>query len=75
MYFILLQENINQYVTQSAQPVVNQQAIKFKIPPLETQRQVVEKLDWQMQALEGVQLLKEEAQKRIEKILAKAWGE
>lgn len=45
------------------------------LPPLETQRQIVEKLDRQMQALEGVRLLKEEAGKRIEEILEQVWGE
>ncbi len=49
--------------------------IFFLIPPLETQHQIVEKLDKQMQALEGVRLLKSEAQKRIEEILAGVWGE
>lgn len=49
---------------------------KFPIPlpPLETQRQIVEKLDKQMQALEGVRLLKSEAQQRIEEIVAGVWG-
>ncbi|MFH1898781.1 MAG: restriction endonuclease subunit S, partial [Candidatus Desantisbacteria bacterium] len=42
---------------------------------LSTQRQIIEKLDRQMQALEGVRLLKSEAEKRIEEILAKVWGE
>lgn len=42
--------------------------------PLETQRQIVEKLDKQMQALEGVRMLKSEAQKRIEDILMTVWG-
>ena len=45
------------------------------LPPLEIQRQIVEKLDRQMQALEGVRLLKSEAQKRIEEILKRVWGE
>ena len=49
--------------------------IKIPLPPLETQRQIVEKLDKQMQALEGVRLLKSEARKRIEEILAGVWGE
>jgi type I restriction enzyme M protein len=44
------------------------------LPPLETQRQIVEKLDRQMQALEGVRVLKSEAEKRIEEILAEVWG-
>lgn len=50
-------------------------SVEFILPPLEIQRQIVEKLDRQMQALEGVRLLKEEAQKRIEEILTKVWGE
>ncbi|MCX5778738.1 MAG: N-6 DNA methylase [Elusimicrobia bacterium] len=50
----------------------------FPIPylgDLETQRKIVDKIDWQMQALESVRLLKSEAQKRIEEILAAVWGE
>ncbi|OGF32497.1 hypothetical protein A2478_02580 [Candidatus Falkowbacteria bacterium RIFOXYC2_FULL_36_12] len=47
--------------------------IFFLIPPLVTQRQIVEKLDKQMQALEGVRLLKSEAEKKIEEILAGVW--
>lgn len=34
----------------------------------------VEKVDKQMQALEGVRLLRSEAEKRIEEILAEVWG-
>jgi type I restriction-modification system DNA methylase subunit/restriction endonuclease S subunit len=44
-------------------------------PPLPLQNQVVEKLNRQMEALEGVGLLKKEAQKRIEEILTVVWGE
>ncbi|MEK9133058.1 MAG: N-6 DNA methylase, partial [Patescibacteria group bacterium] len=47
---------------------------KWPLPPLEIQRQIVEKLDRQMQALNGVRLLKSEAEKRIEEILAGVWG-
>ncbi|MBI4975686.1 N-6 DNA methylase [Candidatus Peregrinibacteria bacterium] len=50
-------------------------AFEIPLPPLETQRQIVEELDKQMQAFEGVRLLKSEAQKRIEEILAGVWGE
>jgi len=42
--------------------------------PIKTQCQIVEKLDRQMQALEGVRLLKEEAQKKVEEILTEVWG-
>ena len=47
----------------------------WPIPSLETQYQIVEKLDRQMQALEGVRLLKAEAEKRIKEILTEVWGE
>ena len=63
----------------SGMPKINQDQlaqIKIPLPSLETQRQIVEKkLDKQMQALEGVRLLKSEAEKRIEEILAGVWGE
>ncbi|MEK7550313.1 MAG: N-6 DNA methylase [Patescibacteria group bacterium] len=49
--------------------------LEIPLPPLETQRQIVEKLNRQMQALEGVRLLKSEAEKRIEEILNQVWGE
>ncbi len=48
---------------------------KWPIPPLTTQRQIVEKLDRQMQALDGVRLLKVESEKQIELILKQVWGE
>ncbi|MFH1563568.1 MAG: restriction endonuclease subunit S [Nitrospirota bacterium] len=48
---------------------------EIPLPPLSTQRQIVEKLDRQIQALDGVQFLKTEAEKRIEKILERVWGE
>ncbi len=44
------------------------------LPSFEIQAQIVEKLDKQMQALEGVRLLKSEAEKRIGEILAGVWG-
>ena len=53
----------------------NAYTLDVYLPSLETQRQIVEKLDRQMQALEGVRLLKSEAEKRIEEILAGVWGE
>lgn len=59
-------------------PKINQDQlaqIKIPLPSLETQRQIVEKLDGQMQALEGVRLLKTEAEKRIEEMLQEVWGQ
>jgi type I restriction-modification system DNA methylase subunit/restriction endonuclease S subunit len=48
--------------------------VEIPLPILEVQRQIVEKLDRQMQALEGVQLLKAEAEKKINEILEEVWG-
>ncbi|MFC1560044.1 N-6 DNA methylase [Candidatus Margulisiibacteriota bacterium] len=62
----------------SGMPKINQDQlaqIKISLPPIEIQRQIVGKLDKQMQAIEEVDLLKSEAQKRIEDILAEVWGE
>ena len=43
--------------------------------PIDIQRQIVERLDRQMAALENVRYLKSEAEKRIEEILAGVWNE
>ncbi|MCX6089948.1 MAG: restriction endonuclease subunit S [Candidatus Atribacteria bacterium] len=62
----------------SGMPKINQDQlaqIKIPLPPLEIQRQIVEKLDRQIQALEGVRLLRSEAEKRTEEILAGVWGD
>jgi len=80
-YFCLSQsywKQANQLVDGGTQPQFSSNKIaqiKIPIPPLKTQRQIVGKLDRQMQALDGVRLLKSEAGKRIEKILAGVWGE
>lgn len=49
--------------------------ISVNIPPLQIQKQIVEQLDKEMEALEKVKLLKEKAEKRIEEILEEVWGE
>ena len=62
----------------SGMPKINQDQltqIKIPLPSLDIQRQILGKLDKQMQALKGVRLLKSEAEKRIKEILAGAWGE
>lgn len=80
-YYLRSKEFQNIYldiITGAAQPQLPIKDIKkfpIPLPPLETQRQIVEKLDRQIQALDGVRLLKSEAEKRIEKILAGVWGE
>jgi hypothetical protein len=47
----------------------------YPVPSLEVQRQIVEKLDRQMAALESVRFLKSEAEKRITEILSGMWKE
>ena len=79
--YYLRSMRVRKYLIDDLAPVaitnVNQdkiENIKIPLPPLEAQRQIVEKFDRQMQALEGVRLLKSEAEKRIEEILARVWG-
>jgi len=72
-----VQSQIKEITRTTAQPSLSMgiiRKIQILIPPLEAQRQIVEKLDQQMRALEGVRLLKSEAEKRIEEILAGVWG-
>lgn len=42
---------------------------------LNKQQEIVAKLDKEMEALEGVRVLRQEAERRIEKIIAEVWGE
>lgn len=72
----LLLEKLGAQATKQVElGVGNLENIKIPLPSLEVQRQIVKKLDRQMQALEGVQLLKAEAEKRIKEILTEVWGE
>ncbi|HUT96427.1 MAG TPA: restriction endonuclease subunit S, partial [Candidatus Paceibacterota bacterium] len=48
--------------------------IMISLPSLEAQRQIVEKIERQLQALDGVRHLKFEAEKRIEETLSEVWG-
>lgn len=83
MFYFLQNEKIQNFVISNSQRSAGQSGVntdllnsyQLSLPPLEIQRQIVEKLDRQMQAIEGVRLLKSEAQKRIEEILAEIWGE
>ena len=82
LYYYLQDKEVKNYLVgltnNAAQPDLTHTlfyTLKIHIPPLEIQRQIVEKLDKQMQALDGVRLLKSEAEKRIEEILAGVWGE
>lgn len=82
LYYYLLSEKLNKFLQQKSQGGVQKyialgfiRSLMIPLPPLEVQRQIVEKLDVQMQALEGVRLLKTEAQTRIEAILSEVWSE
>ena len=48
--------------------------ISVPLPDLETQQKIINKLDSQMQTLEGLRTMKAEAEKKIAKILADVWG-
>jgi len=83
LFYYLQNPKIQNFVVNNSQRSAGQSGVNTDLlnsyqvflPPLETQRQIVEKLDKQMQALEGVRLLKTEAEKRIDEILAGVWGE
>jgi restriction endonuclease S subunit len=47
----------------------------YPLPPLSVQQEIVAKLDKEMEALKGVRFLHQEAERRIEKIIAEVWGE
>ncbi|MCC7212454.1 MAG: restriction endonuclease subunit S [Candidatus Brocadia sp.] len=77
LYYALKSLNLFKYQFGGAMPGINRNDIyseTISLPTLEIQRQIVEKLDRQMKALEGVRLLKEEAERRIAGIIAEAWG-
>lgn len=50
-------------------------SVEIPLPPLPIQKEIVAKLDKEMEALEGVRLLRQEAVKRIERIIEEVWGE
>ncbi len=77
LYYALKSFDFFKFQFGGAMPGVNRNDIyaeKISIPPIEVQHQIVEKLDQQIGALEGVRLLKSGAQKRIEEILKEVWG-
>jgi type I restriction enzyme S subunit len=80
MYYFMSPEGRAQLVPKQGGGTYNISSEEFKkfiipLPSLETQCQVVEKLDCQMQALKSVRFLKAEAEKRIEEILVGVWAE
>jgi restriction endonuclease S subunit len=78
LYYILNTLDLSSINTQAAVPGLNRKdayKVKILVPSLEVQCQIVEKLDRQMAALESICFLKDEAEKRIEEILAGMWKE
>lgn len=82
LYFVLQSQYVSEQFHRAASGgVVNNlnaekvRETKIPLPSLKIQLQIVNDLDHQMRALEGVQLLKSEAEKRIEEILAEVWGD
>lgn len=78
LYYFFLSFDLISISKAAEVPLINNPdiySIKIPLPPLETQQQIIEKLDLQIQALEGIRLLKSIAQMRIEEILTEAWGE
>jgi type I restriction-modification system DNA methylase subunit len=77
-YLRIHKEKIDAMSSISTQKNINVEKLnnfEINLPSLETQRQIVEKLDKQMAALESVRFLKIKAEKRIEEILAGMWKE
>lgn len=59
-------------------PKINQDQlskIKIPLPPIEIQKQIVARLDKEMETLEKIRELKTQAEERINKILEEVWGE
>lgn len=76
LFYALKSLNLFKYQSGGAMPGVNRNDIygeKIPLPPLETQRQIVEEIDKEIEALEKVKFLKHQAEKRIEEILDKIW--
>lgn len=82
LFYFLQNAKIQKFVIDNSQRSAGQSGVNTDLlntyqvflPSLEIQGQIVEKLDRQIQALEGVRLLKSEAEKRIEEILNQIWG-
>jgi len=78
LYYVLKASNLQELQTGGAMPGINRQDVykqKIPIPHIEKQQEIVTSLDKEMEALEGVRLLRQAAERRIEKIIAEVWGE
>lgn len=70
--------SIEAYVTGSAQPKLNQKAlkeIKVPLPPLETQREIVADIEAEQAAVNGNRDLIARFEKKIDAAIARVWGE
>lgn len=78
LYYTLKYANLGSMQNGGAMPGVNRTDIyqtKIFLPDLEVQKQIVEDLDQEMEAVEKIRLLKTKAQQRIKQILSEVWGE
>jgi restriction endonuclease S subunit len=69
--------NLQKLQNGGAMPGINRNDVykeKFYLPDIETQRQIATKLDMQMEVLNSLQKMKEQAEQRIKKIQKGMWG-
>jgi type I restriction enzyme M protein len=77
LYYILKNLNLQKLQNGGAMPGINRNDVykeKFYLPDIETQRQIATKLDMQMEVLNSLQKMKEQAEQRIKKIQKDMWG-
>lgn len=76
--FYLNSISLDNYITGSAQPKLNQKAlnsIKVPWPDYEIQKQIVDKITIELDAINANKLLLESFEQRINERIAKIWGE
>lgn len=77
VYYLLKQLKLKEFAMSPTVPGLNRNLVyevAIYLPPLPVQQEIVAKLDKEMEALEGVRLLRQEAERRVEKIIAEVWG-
>ena len=80
MYFFMSPSGRKLLNPQAGGGTYNISATEFKkvqipFPEIEIQRKIIAEIDAQMKILDGLQKMKSEAERKIEKILADVWGE
>lgn len=83
LFYFLQNEKIQDFVIANSQRSAGQSGVntdllnsyQVYLPSLEIQREIVSKLERKMIAIDGLQILKSEAENQTEEILAEVWGE